>query len=78
MTQEYLSFDQVIELYPLSSGALRRYLMHRNTNGLSRAVLKTARKLVFNRRRFEEWLESFAESSESSPNRNQVIDRRAS
>ncbi|MEN9846997.1 MAG: hypothetical protein RIS36_2144 [Pseudomonadota bacterium] len=59
--RNYLSFNQVIELYPISRGALRRYLLNREQNGLASAIIRPRRKLIIHRKRFEAWLESFSE-----------------
>lgn len=68
MKQErnYLSFNEVIELYPISRGALRRYLLNREHNGLAAAVIRPRRKLIIHRQRFEAWLESFSEGTGST------------
>lgn len=64
MDERYLSLKQVTEKYPFTEGAIRKLLFNRSSNGLDQSITKIGRKIIFNRERFEQWIEqSFRSNS---------------
>lgn len=70
MKEVYLSFEEVVQSYPISGGTLRRLLLSRESNGLNKAIIKMNRKLIFKKSLWEQFLEGFSEApSPSKPKR---------
>ncbi len=57
----YLSFDQILKFYPFTLPMMRRYMLNRDSNGLSNCVRKIGNRMIFNRALFEAWIESKGE-----------------
>jgi len=62
MDSNFLSVEQVLAAYPFSNGTLRRLLFNRKTNGLQSAILQKNRLIIFNKNRFEQWIEEYFSS----------------
>jgi len=55
---EYLTTKQILEKYPFTKGQLASFLLHRHKNGLENAVGKIGKRLYFNHKKFEDWIEA--------------------
>jgi len=58
-----MTVKQAVQQYPFFTySGLQWYLFHRETNGLSKAVIKMGKKVLIDSVAFEEWIESKREA----------------
>ena len=55
------SIPELVEHYPFKESAIRRFLFHRKTNGLDKAVLKIGKRIYVRKDYFEEWIANHKE-----------------